>query len=178
MKHIKIYENFVNEGDGFGRDYFVKKKDGKTLRYFFKIDGEEDTLCFIISIGKLSRKTTIESAENSYAVISVEPISQAIMDDYLVNDTDYKSRSKEEFDLTKSELMRFYFILSECLKDYLENNPKVSIIYDELPLNINIETEDYMSYIKNQMDEWSYGKWSIQEGSSLRTVIYTKRDHE
>jgi hypothetical protein len=178
MKHIKIYESFLSENDGFGRDYFVKKKDGKSIRYFFKIEGEEDTLCFIVSIGKSSRKTTIESAENSYAVLSVEPISQGVMDDYLVNETDYKSRTKDEIILTKSELMRFYFIVSECLKDYLENSPKVSMIYDEMLLNLTTETEDYLSSVGNLMEEWSYGKWGIQEGTYDRTIIYMKRDHE
>lgn len=178
MKYIKLYEDFLFEADGYGRDYYVRKKDGKTLRYFFKIESEEETLCFIVSIGKLSRKVTIEASENSYGVIGVEPIKQSIMDDYLVNDTDYKSRENDEIELTKSEVMRFYSIVGECIKDYLENNPKVSLIYDEIPLNLNIETEEYLEKVKNLMGSWSYNKWSVQEGSSDKILMYIRRDHE
>ena len=124
MKHIKLYENFLNE-DGYGRDYFVKEKDGKVYRYFFKIEGDEEDLGFILEIGKLSRNITIESAENSYAVLSIQPISIAAMDDYLVKESDFKSREDEMFELTDSELMRTYKIVGEAIKDYLENNPKV-----------------------------------------------------
>ena len=54
MRYIKLFEQFLLEEDGFGRDFFVKKKDGKVSKYFFKIEGEEETLGFIINIGKLS----------------------------------------------------------------------------------------------------------------------------
>ncbi len=178
MKHIKLYENFLLETDGFGRDYFVKKKDGKSSKYFFKIEGQESTLCFVLTIGKRSRKISIESAENSYGVISVEAIKEPIMDDYLVNDTEYKSKDDETFILTKSEIMRFYSIVSEAIKDYLESNPKISIFYDEMLFNIEMEIPDYKRIVKNLMDNWSYGKWSIQEGSSDKIMIYSRRDHE
>ena len=72
-QHIKLFENFLNE-DGYGRDFFVKKKDGKLSQYFFKIEGEEEDLGFVVNLGKLSRNITIESAENSYAVLSVSPL--------------------------------------------------------------------------------------------------------
>ena len=72
MKHIKLFEQFLNE-DGYGRDFFIKKKEGKLSQYFFKIEGEEEDLGFVVNLGKLSRNITIESAENSYAVLSVEP---------------------------------------------------------------------------------------------------------
>ena len=177
MKHIKLYENFLNE-DGYGRDYFVKEKDGKVYRYFFKIEGEEEDLGFILEIGKLSRNITIESAENSYAVLSIQPISIAAMDDYLVKESDFKSREDEMFELTDSELMRTYKIVGEAIKDYLENNPKVSIIYDEMPLNIEMDFEEYKSRIKSLMSSWSYEKWSLQESSANRTLMYSRRDHD
>jgi hypothetical protein len=153
MKHLTLYENFLNE-DGYGRDYFIRKKDGKVYNYFFKIEGEEDELGFIVSLGKLSRNITIESAENSYAVISVQPMSTNIMDDYLVSDSDFRSREDESFSLSKSEFMRFYKIVGEAIKDYLQNNPKVSTIYDEIPLNLEKDLKDYMSGAKVLMDTW------------------------
>jgi len=177
MKHIKLFEQFLNE-DGYGRDFFVKKKEGKLSQYFFKIEGEEDELGFVVNLGKLSRNITIESAENSYAVLSVEPIRESVMDDYLVKDSDFKSREDDVFILTKSELMRFYKIAGECIKDYLQSNPKVSIIYDEMPLNIDMDFEEYMEKAKSLMDEWSYDKWSIQEGPESKIVIYSRRDHD
>jgi hypothetical protein len=177
MKHIKLFEQFLNE-DGYGRDFFIKKKEGKLSQYFFKIEGEEEDLGFVVNLGKLSRNITIESAENSYAVLSVEPIRESVMDDYLVKDSDFKSREDDVFILTKSELMRFYKIAGECIKDYLQSNPKVSIIYDEMPLNIDMDFEEYMEKAKSLMDEWSYDKWSIQEGPESKIVIYSRRDHD
>ena len=35
MRYIKLFEQFLLEEDGFGRDFFVKKKDGKVSKYFF-----------------------------------------------------------------------------------------------------------------------------------------------
>jgi len=177
MKHIKLFENFLNE-DGYGRDFFIKKKDGKLSQYFFKIEGEEEDLGFVVGLGKLSRNITIESAENSYAVLAVEPIKESVMDDFLVKDSDFKSREDEQFMLTKSEYMRFYKIVGECIKDYLQSNPKVSIIYDEIPLNLDIDFEEYSDKVKSLMDEWSYGKWSSQEGATKKTLIYSRRDHD
>ena len=182
MKHIQVYENFnpLNE-DGYGRDYFVKKKEGKTYNYYFKItreDGDGDNYCFVVGIGKLSRSLSIEGPENSYGVISVQPMKESVMDDFLVNDSDYKSRDDEEFGLTRSELMRFYDLVGECIKDYLKNNPKVTNLYDEMALNIDLDFEEYKGIIKSLLSGWSYDKWTIQDGSSERTLIYTKRDHE
>jgi hypothetical protein len=177
MKHLKLYEQFLNE-DGYGRDYFVKKKEGKILKYFFKVEGEEKTLGFLLEIGKLSRKVNVEGAENSYCVLSIEPMNENIMDDYLVNDSDYKSREDDTFKLTKSEFMRLYKIVGECIKDYLQNNPKVSMIYDELTLNLEKDFEDYTSDIKNLISGWSYGRWSVQEGPTSNILVYSKRDHD
>jgi hypothetical protein len=177
MKHIKLFENFLNE-DGYGRDFFIKKKDGKISRYFFKIEGENGDIGFVVSIGKLSRNITIESAENSYAVISVEPIKESVMDDFLVKDSDYKSREDDLFVLSDSEYMRFYKIAGECIKDYLQSNPKVSIIYDEIPLNLDMNFDEYFNKAKSLMDDWSYGRWTSQSGSNNRNLIYSRRDHE
>jgi len=176
MKHLKLFENFLNE-DGYGRDYFVKKKEGKLSKYFFKIEGEDNDLGFIVTIGKLSRNVNIDSAENSYGVLTVEPMSPNVMDDYLVNDSDYRTREDDKISFTKSEFMRFYKIVGECIKDYLQNNPKVSIIYDEMLFNIENDQKEYSSIIKNLMSSWSYNKWSSQEGP-YNVTIYTRRDHD
>lgn len=177
MKHIKLFENFLNE-DGYGRDFFVKKKLGKIAQYFFKIEGETDELGFLVTLGKLSRNISIDSAENSYAVLSVEPMKISIMDDFLVNDSDYKSREDEQFKLSKSEFLRFYNIIGECIKDYLQSNPKVSIIYDEIPLNFRSNLKNYFEIVKSLMNQWSYSKWSSQEGSTNKTLIYSRRNHD
>jgi hypothetical protein len=178
MRHIKLFEQFLLEEDGFGRDFFVKKKDGKVSRYYFKIEGEDEDHGLVVNIGKLSRGSSIDEAENSYCVISVEPIKISVLDDYLVKETDYKSREDDDFDLTKSEFMRFYRILGEAIKDYLQNNPKVSKIYDEIPLNLNIDLSEYKDRVTSLMDEWSYEKWSLQDGSEERTLLFTRRDHD
>lgn len=180
MKHIKLFENFKINEDGYGRDYFVRKKDGKTYNYYFKISREEDSdnRCFILSIGKLSRNITIDDAENSYCVLNIQEISEAVMDDFLVNGSDYKTREDDEFKVTKSEIMRMYDIISECIKDYLKNSPKVSQIYDQVCLNIDVNFREYKSISKSLMSGWSYDKWAIQSEISDRTLLYTKRDHD
>ena len=179
MKHIKLFEQFLINEDGYGRDFFFKKKDGKTFKYFFKIDDSEGrSLGFVLSIGKLSRTKTIDEAENSYGVISVEPMKESVMDDYLSRDSDYKSREDEDFNLERSEFLRFYKIVSESIKDYLQNSPKVSTLYDEILLNLDMDIKEYMETAEAMMDEWSYDKWGVQEGSGDRSLIYTRRDHE
>lgn len=179
LKHLKLYESFLNEGqDGYGRDYYVKEKDGKVVKYFFKIKGEEEDLAFVLSLGKLSRSVTVESAENSYAVLNVEPIKENVLDDYLVKETDYKSRQDEVFPIQESEFIRMYNIVGEAINDYLQNNPKVSTIYDEMPLNLEMEMKNYKNNVRNLIDTWSNNKWGLQEGSADRTLIYNRRDHE
>jgi len=178
MINLKTLESFIFETDGYGRDFFIRRKDGKVLKYFFKIEGEEEILCFIINIGKNSRKLLIESPENSYCVISVEPINQNVMEDFLINNTDYKSRIDDQFELTNSEILKFYKILSEAIKDYLANNPKVSYIYDEILLNLKLDVEDYIDKVESLISMWSYNKWSIQKTNDRRVILYIRRDHE
>lgn len=179
MKHIELYENFLSESkDGYGRDYFIMKKEGKVFKYFFKIKGEDDDLCFIANIGKFSRKISIESAENSYAVLSIEPIEESIMDDYLVNETGYKSKKDSRFKLNNSEFIRFYNIIGKAIQDYLEKNGKVSTIYDETLMNLDFEYDEYLDIINEVIDSWGYERWGVQEGPSSDVIIYSKRDHE
>jgi hypothetical protein len=45
-------------------------------------------------------------------------------------------------------------------------------------LNLEKETEEYKDAVKNLMSGWSYGKWSLQDGSSPNIVMYSRRDHE
>ena len=68
--------------------------------------------------------------------------------------------------------------MGEAIKDYLQNNPKVSKIYDEIPMNVNIDLSEYEDRVRSLMDEWSYEKWSIQEGPEELTLLYTRRDHD
>lgn len=178
LKYVKLYEEYLYEEDGYGRDFFIKRKEGKTYKYYFKIESEYNTLCFVLNISKISRKIYIDSPENSYGVLSVEPIKESVMDDYLVNKTPYKSRTSDIFELTNNELIKFYKIISEAIKDYLENNPKVFIIYDEILLNLNMDEDEYFDKVKSLMTMWSYDRWTIQESSSKKVFLYSRRVHE
>jgi hypothetical protein len=51
-------------------------------------------------------------------------------------------------------------------------------MYDEIPLNLDMELSEYQDRVESLMDEWSYEKWSVQDGSSERTLMYTRRDHD
>jgi hypothetical protein len=101
MKHIKLYENFLNE-DGYGRDYFIKEKEGKVYRYFFKIEGEEKDLTSLTSEEKIylrenmikfrsqSEKKTIGGNNNS------TKLKKKYTYKYMANKRHRKRRSRKQ----------------------------------------------------------------------------------
>jgi hypothetical protein len=177
MKHLILFENFLFE-DGFGKNYFYPEKREKAIYYYFKISDEDEQKGFILKISKNCVLATPEGSENSYACLRIEPISIATMDDHLANETDFKFREEDMIEISEGEFPRIYMIISEAIGDYIQKNPKVTTIYDEMLLNIPMDSEEYKNDIESMMTEWSYGKWSVQRGSEEKILIYQKRNHK
>jgi hypothetical protein len=178
MKYIKNFTSYlVNEEAGYGNDYFVDKKIDKSKYYFFKVgEGEEET-GIIIKIGKFSKEGVISDSEKSYCVTHIEQISTNDLDDYLVNDSEYQSNEDVKFSLSSDLLNQTFKIYKKTLDDYLEKNPKVTKIYDEILENLDMNPEEYKDFISSVIRSWSKKRWKIQEGASQNVLIYTKTAH-
>jgi len=178
MKFIKDFPSYaMNEEAGYGNDYFVDKKEEKTQCYYFKVGESEAETGLIFKIGKFSESTVISETEKSYGVVHIEQMDANDLDDYLVNDSEYRSREGEKFALPKDLLNQAFEIYKRALDNYLEKNPKVTKIYDEILENLEMGIEEYTEFIKPIVSAWSEGRWSIQPGSSSKCLIYTKTAH-
>jgi len=178
MKFIKNFSNYlVNEKAGYGNDYFVEKKVDKSLYYFFKAGSGDEVEGIIIKIGKFSKNSVISDAEKTYCVVHIEQIDPNDLDDYLVNDSEYKSNEDEKFTISRDLLNETFSIYKKALDDYLSKNPKVTKIYDEILENLEMPIDDYREYIEQVVKSWSKRRWKIQDGPSQNVLIYTKVSH-
>lgn len=178
MKFIKSFSNLpINEEAGYGNDYFVDKKEEKTQCYYFKVGEAENETGLIFKIGKFSETSVISETEKSYAVVHIEQIDPDDLDDYLVNDSEYKSREDEKFSLTPDLMNQAFEIYKRSLDNYLDKNPKVTKIYDEVLENLEMGLDEYTEFITPVISSWSKKRWSIQPGSSKTCLIYTKVSH-
>lgn len=179
MKFIKDFKNYrLNEEAGYANDYYVDQKVEKSQYYFFKAGEGKDEIGLIAKIGKFSKSSIISETEKSYGVIHLETITPNDMDDYLVNDSEYKSKDDVKFPIPSDLLNQTFVIIQKALDNYLEKNPKVTKFYDEILENLDMSPEDYTSFITPKIEEWSDGRWSIQSGATQSVLIYTKTSHE
>lgn len=174
----KKEEHPINEDAGYGNDYFVDEKVEKSQYYFFKVEDRGEETGLILKIGKFSKSEVISENEKNYCVLHFESISPDDMDDYLVNDSEYMSKEDEVFSLPLDVLNQAFVIVTKALDTYLEKNPKVTKIYDEILENLDMTREEYTEFISPKIKAWSRGRWKIQEGSSEKVLIYTKASHE
>lgn len=184
MRFLKKFEGYqnsinpINEEAGYGNDYFVDEKVEKSQYYFFKIGDGDEEVGLIVKIGKFSKSGVISENEKNYGVVHIEQISPDDMDDYLVNDSEYMSREDEIFSLPNDVLNQAFLIITKALDSYLEKNPKVTKIYDEILENLDMSHEEYVDFVTPKIKVWSKGRWNVQEGSSDKVLIYTKTSHE
>jgi hypothetical protein len=168
----------LNEDAGYGNDYFADEKVEKSQYYFFKIGEGEEEIGLILKIGKFSRSGVISENEKNYGVLHLEIMDTDDMDDYLVNDSEYRSREDEMFSLSSEVLSQAFFIITKSMDNYLQKNPKVTKFYDEILENLDMPREEYMEFISPKIRSWSRKRWKIQEGQSEKSLIYTKVSHE
>jgi hypothetical protein len=179
MKFIKDFKSYeLNEDAGYGNDYFVDQKVEKSQYYFFKVGEGEDEDGVIVKIGKFAKSAIISETEKSYGVIHIEPITPNDMDDYLVNDSEYRSREDEKFSIPEDLLGQTFSIIEKAMDNYLEKNPKVTKFYDEMLENLEMSPEEYTTFVTSKIEEWSEGRWSVQTGATQNVLIYMKTSHE
>lgn len=179
MNRIKNFEAFsksmsLQEADGFGTMPFLEKKDGNVYYYFFKLDPEkgEEQKGYMVSIGKYSEYEETPGAKNSYGVINANEIGPEIIDDIAVDKKEIPNLNKTPFKLSENELSRFFEQVGKTVADYLEQNPKVVRFYDEM--QDNLETKNYLEYLKSVLVGSLGGEWSAQEGSSPKVVLISR----
>jgi hypothetical protein len=179
MRFIKDFKNYkINEEAGYGNDYFVDQKVEKSQYYFFKVGEGDSEIGIIVKIGKFAKSAIISENEKSYGVIHIETINVDDMDDYLVNDSEYRSREDEKFSIPDDLLAQTFEVIEKAMDNYLEKNPKVTKFYDEMLENLEMSPEEYTSFVTPKIEDWSEGRWSVQSGATQSVLIYMKTSHE
>jgi hypothetical protein len=180
MTTIKRFDDFVNsifENDGYGTSPFLLKKEKDIYNYFFYIDTEKEGVqeAFRLLIGKYSDHQTIDGAKNSYCVLSINKISSEMLEDIAVSKEDLPPTNADTFKATESMTARLFESISSSILDYLQYNPKVSRIYDEIQDNLVYTGEgSYLEYIKSIIISYLGEDWSIQEGVDKKSVLISR----
>lgn len=168
-----LKSNRVNEGDGFGTFPFLLMKDGDIYNYLFQLElenGEQKGFMFVV--GKYSKYESMEGPKNSYAVMSINEISPEVIEDIAIKKSDVPDLNDQKFSLKDNNLSRFLEQISKALMNYLEKNPKVVRIFDEMQDNMDIE--NYEDMTKSVLLSFLGPEWSMQEGSHKRTFIFSR----
>lgn len=164
----KILANKITESDGFGTLPFLRKKEDEVYNYFFNLDGEKSR-GFHLSVGKYSEYEPIDGPKNSFAVLSINEISPEVIEDISMDIGRIPEPNKEKIQLSDNESSRLFKLISKCILDYLELNPKIIRIYDEMQDNISIE--NYEQNLKSIMISYLGEDWSVQEGGNENLLI-------
>ena len=163
----------LNEGDGFGTFPYLLVKDGDIFNYFFQLDLENGSqMGFMLVIGKYSQYENMEGPKNSYAVLNVNQIGTEIIEDIAIKKSDVPSLNDSKFSLKDNDLSRLLEQISKCLQSYLEKNPKVIRIFDEMKDNLDID--NYEEFVKSVLLSFLGPEWSMQEGSHKDTFIISR----
>lgn len=178
-KFIKKFEEYglkMNESDGFGSSDFLMEKVSDVYHYFFNIeneDGDGETGYHLI-IGKYSSHEVIEGAKNSYCVLTINRIPHELIDDIAIDKEDIPLPNDDMFRARGSEVSRITEYICRCLQNYLELNPKISRIYDEIQYNLVFRGRGtYMEHMKSIVTTY-LGEWSVQEGSSKKSILISR----
>jgi hypothetical protein len=168
-----INETKVNEGDGFGTLPFLLVRDGDIYNYLFQLDMENGAQKgFLLSIGKYSQYETTEGPKNSYAVLNVNEIAPEMIEDIAIKKSEIPALNDEKFKLKDNDLSRFLEQVSDSVQNYLEKNPKVIRIFDEMSDNLDIP--DYEEMVKSVLLSFLGPEWSMQEASHEGSFIFSR----
>lgn len=173
FKRIHNFKNFINEVNGYGNEPFYFERDGDSWRYFFKIADGDERRGIVLDIGKFTKFTQPDSAKNSYAVLDATEMSEADLDQAVLDEGSFESNNKI-INLDKDTAKAFFDILTKCVLHYLQDNPKVSRFYDELQGKVSID--NYNDYIKSSIGDWPGGSdvWKFQEVEKNKLNIISK----
>lgn len=180
MKNIESFSNFINainEGDGFGTAPYLMIKVSDVYHYFFTMEdfsGKEE-VGFHLIIGKYSDHESIDGAKNSYCVLSLNEISTELIEDIAVEKEEIPAPNNEKFDIDDSEMPRLMKLIFGCLDSYMEANPKITRIYDEIQDSLDYGgSKNYIDYMKELASSNLGSNWSAQDGSSKNTIILSR----
>jgi hypothetical protein len=177
VNKLKKFQDFVNsqinESDGFGTYPFLLKKEGDLYYYFYQLELENGgQKGFMLVVGKYSKYETLEGPKNSHAVLNINEISPEIIEDIAINKEDIPEINEEKFSLSDNNLSRFMEQISKCLDNYLNKNPKVVRIFDEM--SDNLEIENYEEYFRSIVLSNLGKDWSMQDGSTKEVFIISR----
>lgn len=179
-KIVESFDQFINrmnESDGFGTSPFLLEKIGDVYHYFFNIDKEssDNQEGFHLIIGKYSDHEVIEGPKNSYCVLTINQISPEIIDDIAVDKEEIPQSNTDKFKMEGGEISRLMETVFKCVNSYLEANPKISRMYDEMQDNLEFSGKgEYMEYMKSIAISQLGSNWSIQSGSSKKSIIISR----
>lgn len=177
MNKLKKFQDFlnskINESDGFGTYPFLLKKEGDLHYYFYQLELENGgQKGFMLVVGKYSKYETLEGPKNSHAVLNINEISPEIIEDIAINKEDIPEINEEKFSLDGNNLSRFMEQISKCLDNYLNKNPKVVRIFDEM--SDNLEIENYEEYFRSIVLSNLGKDWSMQDGSTKEVFVISR----
>lgn len=175
-KRIKSYGQFLDhlkETDGFGTEPFLFRRDGDMFYYFFQLDLEEGGQNgYVMFIGKYSEYETLEGPKNSHAVLNVNEIGSEVIEDIAINKATLPQINDEKFKLEGNDLSRFFEQINRCINNYLEKNPKVIRMVDEMHDSLDIE--NYEEFAKSMLISALGPEWAMQEGSHRGIYILSR----
>jgi hypothetical protein len=173
FQNLKDFPDFIFESDGYGDKKFFTVKEGDTYNFLFKLDSieESEVRAYNLSIGKYSKYELPTGAKNSFAVLGLEEIPLDTLEECVAEKKSPSTRIREA-ELTDGELDRVLKIMKTAYSKYLEANPKVIRIYDEV--QTTIVTRGYMEKIKNLIGELLGPNWSVQEGSDDQILLLSR----
>jgi hypothetical protein len=177
---VKSFNNFrkeIYESDGFGTSPFLLEKIDGVFHYFFNMETEDSKTQngYHLIVGKYSDKEVIEGAKNSYCVLGIDQVSPEIIEDIAIDKTKIPSSNSEKFSLGTNEMSRLMKYVYKCVNSYLEANPKITRIYDQIQDNLEFSGEGtYLEYVKSLAVSQLGSGWSVQQGSSTKTVLISR----
>ena len=178
MRRISTFNEFsVNESDGFGTSPFLLKKVSDIYHYFFNIEKEStsDNIGYHLIVGKYSNQQIIEGAKNSYCVLGLNQVSEEVIDDVAVNKESIPEVNDEKFEVGGNDVSRLMETVSKCLLNYLELNPKISKIHDEIQENLVLRGEgEYTEFMKSIILSYLGDNWSVQDGATKKSILISR----
>ena len=167
----------MHESDGFGTSPFLLVKNGDLYNYFFNIEDEkgEDEKGFHFIIGKYSSNEVIDGPKNSYCVLTLNEISHELIEDIAVEKEEVPQPNTMKFKAEGNEVSRIMEYASKCLSSYLESNPKINRIYDEIQDNLEFDGKgEYIEFMKSIIISYLGENWSVQQGSTKKSVLISR----
>lgn len=163
-KRIHDFRGFVNESlhedAGYGEESFFHVKEGDVDHYLFKVELDNDTnRCFAITVGKFAKFAQPTEAKNSYSVTGIVELTEDELDQAVADEGKYEPNDKL-IEVDGDVLRSIMDILAKVIDHHLQDDPKVTRIYDEM--QITLKADGYNDALKDSAAGWA-GEWSFQE---------------